>query len=99
MFFNSFFNQYPSAFFFGLYICGVIPVFCLDSLRFSELHDEIDIVAADEINKKVDFYEVKRNEKNADLSILRAKADAFFRSTGAFQRFNKSFRSLSMQDM
>ncbi len=61
--------------------------------------NEIDIVAADEINKRVDFYEIKRNEKNADLSILRAKADAFFQSTGAFKRFNKSFRSLSMQDM
>lgn len=61
--------------------------------------NEMDIIAADDVDKRVEFYEVKRNERNIDLSILRAKADVFMQSTNQYRRYEKEFRGLSMDDM
>lgn len=61
--------------------------------------NELDIIAADELERSVTFCEVKRQEKELDMSILRAKADVFLQTTGKFKKFEPQFRGLSMEDM
>lgn len=61
--------------------------------------NEIDIVAENEIEKRVTFFEVKRREKNIDLSILRSKVDAFMKTTHQFKNYNISFHGLCIEDM
>lgn len=63
-------------------------------------HNEIDIIAADDISKQVSFFEVKRKEDDVDLSILKAKADVFLKSTkNGYGRYQKTFVGLSMENM
>ena len=50
--------------------------------------NEIDIVAEDELENKIEFIEVKRQEKNFDEAVLRAKSDLFFNAVGAFKGFD-----------
>lgn len=61
--------------------------------------NEIDIIAEDELEKRIAFFEVKRNERYIDLSILRSKADIFLRTTGRFGNYEKSYYGLSIEDM
>lgn len=61
--------------------------------------NEIDIIAADDIEKIVDFCEVKRQEKEIDYSILRAKAEVFLNATKKFKRFKINYKGISMDDM
>ena len=61
--------------------------------------NEIDIIAEDELEKKVQFIEVKRNERNIDISILRSKADAMMKATKAFTGYDITYRGLSPADM
>ena len=72
--------------------------------RIGEWHDrrgenQIDIIAADELSKKVEFIEVKRQRRNIDLSILRAKADVFLKTTKKFANYNITYRGLSLEDI
>lgn len=79
----------------------------IESKRYTHIgswHDrrgenEIDIIAADELSKKVDFIEVKRQKRSIDLSILRAKADVFFKTTKMFTNYTISYQGLSLEDM
>ena len=61
--------------------------------------NEIDIIAADELEKKVIFYEVKRQAQDINLGILKDKAEHFFQTTGKFKKFNIEYQGLSMEDM
>ncbi len=61
--------------------------------------NEIDIIAADELGKTVEFYEVKRNKKSIDMSILRSKAEVFLKTTGQFKGYSISYHGLCMADM
>ncbi|MBD5329868.1 MAG: ATP-binding protein [Bacteroides sp.] len=61
--------------------------------------NEIDIIAENELEKTVAFFEVKRKERNIDLSILRSKADAFMKVTHRFADYKKTFRGLCIEDM
>ena len=61
--------------------------------------NEIDIIAADELNKKAEFIEVKRQQRNIDLSILRAKADVFLNTTKKFSNYDITYRGLSLDDI
>lgn len=61
--------------------------------------NEIDIIAADEIEQDVTFCEVKRQAKDINIGILKDKAEHFFQSTGKFKRFNIKYKGLSMDDM
>ena len=61
--------------------------------------NEIDIIAADEIEQSVTFYEVKRQAKDANIGILKDKAEHFFQATGKFKKFNIEYKGLSMKDM
>ena len=61
--------------------------------------NEIDIVAEDELENKIEFIEVKRQEKNFDEAVLRAKSDLFFNAVGAFKGYDVIYRGLSIDDM
>ena len=61
--------------------------------------NEIDIIAADELNKQAEFIEVKRQRRNIDLAILRAKADVFLNTTKKFGNYNITYRGLCLDDI
>lgn len=61
--------------------------------------NEIDIIAADEIENKVILYEVKRQAKDVNIGIVKDKAEHFFQATGKFKRYNIEYKGLSMEDM
>lgn len=61
--------------------------------------NEIDIIAADETENKVIFYEVKRQAKDVNIGIVKDKAEHFFQATGKFKRYNIEYKGLSMEDM
>ena len=41
--------------------------------------NEIDIIAEDELNSKIEFIEVKRQAKNFDENVLKAKSELFLK--------------------
>lgn len=61
--------------------------------------NEIDIIAADEIDNKVIFYEVKRQAKEINLDTLKYKAAQFFNATGKFKTYDILYKGLSMEEM
>lgn len=60
---------------------------------------EIDIIAADELEQRVTFYEVKRQAKDINIGILKDKAVQFFNTTGSFQKFSVDYKGLSLDDI
>lgn len=61
--------------------------------------NEIDLIAADELEQKVTFYEVKRQAKDINLGILKDKAEHFFQATEKFKKYDIGYQGLSMEDM
>lgn len=61
--------------------------------------NEVDLIAADELEQKVTFYEVKRQAKDINLGILKDKAEHFFQATGKFKKYDIGYQGLSMEDM
>ena len=61
--------------------------------------NEIDIVAEDELDNRIEFIEVKRQAKNCDEQILKDKSELFFKSVGAFKGYDIIYRGLSIEDM
>lgn len=61
--------------------------------------NEIDIIAENELEREVEFYEAKRNRKNISLAVVESKRDAFLRSTGQYAGWRTRCRPLSMEDM
>lgn len=61
--------------------------------------NEIDLIAADELEQKVTFYEVKCQAKDINLGILKDKAEHFFQATGKFKKYDIGYQGLSMEDM
>lgn len=61
--------------------------------------NEIDIIAADELEQRVTFYEVKRQAKDINIGILKDKAFQFFNTTGSFQKFSVDYKGLSLDDI
>lgn len=61
--------------------------------------NEIDIVAENEIDKSVVFFEVKRNPGNYDAAVLQRKIEAFLHATGNLDGYAVSKKCLSMADM
>lgn len=61
--------------------------------------NEIDLIAADELEQKVTFYEVKRQAKDINLGILKDKTEHFFQATGKFKKYDIGYQGLSMEDM
>ncbi len=61
--------------------------------------NEIDIVAEDELEKRVLFVEVKRQAKNIDLSILQHKVAVCMQTLGKYADYQVEVKGLSMEDM
>lgn len=61
--------------------------------------NEIDIIAADELEQRVTFYEVKRQAKDINMGILKDKVVHFLQATGRFKKFSIDYQGLSMDDM
>ena len=61
--------------------------------------NEIDIIAEDEVDRKIEFIEVKRQVKNFDKELLKEKSEAFMKSVGPFKGYEIVYRGLSIEDM
>ena len=61
--------------------------------------DEIDIIAIDELSRQATFYEVKRQQKNLDLSLLARRKDTFLTATRQLKGYTFEIKGLTMADM
>lgn len=61
--------------------------------------NEIDLVCEDEINGRLDFYEVKRDARRIDLGVLRAKREAFYAKNPDKRPLDSRCMGLSLMDM
>lgn len=61
--------------------------------------NEIDIIAENEFDKNVVFYEVKRKIENIKLSHLNDKVAAFQKSTGKYLDYNIECKSFTLSDI
>ena len=61
--------------------------------------NEIDLIAINELQKTAVFYEVKRQAKDIDISLLETRKDTFLTATRQLKRYDISCKGLSMQDM
>ena len=61
--------------------------------------NEIDIIAENELDKKIEFIEVKRQAKNFDENILKAKSELYFKTVGTYNGYEIVYRGLSVDDM
>lgn len=61
--------------------------------------NEIDIVAEDEVDNRIEFIEIKRQAKNFDEEVLRDKTESFIKAVGTFNSYEIIYRGLSIEDM
>ncbi len=61
--------------------------------------NEIDLVCKDEINGRLDFYEVKRDASRIDLAALKAKTAAFFEKNPTLRSLESKCGGLSLADI
>ncbi|MBQ3342347.1 MAG: ATP-binding protein [Kiritimatiellae bacterium] len=60
---------------------------------------EIDIVAVDDLSRRIDFFEVKRDVSRYSKGDLQRKADEFLTVSAEFADYKKGFKGLSVEDM
>ena len=62
--------------------------------------NEIDLVAEDELKRKLDFYEAKRDVRDISLPLLESKSKAYFEKNGKPKSgWTVRYRGLSLKDM
>ena len=61
--------------------------------------NEIDMIAEDELNDKVTFFEVKRQAEDISIGVLKQKAEAMLQATHEFKKYEIAYRGLSMEEM
>ncbi len=61
--------------------------------------NEIDMIAANEIDKTVEIAEVKRNKKNIDIQSLEAKSKIMLDTNNSFCDYDIKLKGLDMNDM
>lgn len=61
--------------------------------------NEIDLIAANMLEKSVDVYEIKRKGRNASLRVLEEKAKTMLARTDCFNGYTLDCRILDMSDM
>lgn len=61
--------------------------------------NEIDIIAADDLERRVTFFEVKRQQKELDMKVLEEKVQHFKEVTGEYGRYNVTLSGLCLEDM
>lgn len=57
------------------------------------------MIAANEFDNKVEVYEIKRNRKNIDLSVLEEKVKVMLTTVHLFNGYDIETKGLDMQDM
>ena len=57
------------------------------------------LIAENELEKRAVFCEVKRNPSQYSESVLRRKADAFLRETGAFSGYRIDYRPWTLSNL
>lgn len=62
-------------------------------------NNEIDIIAVDEFSDKIELYEVKRQAKELDMSVLRDKSESFLQIAGEYKHYDINHVGLSLEDM
>ena len=60
---------------------------------------EIDFIAVNEIEKNIDFAEIKRQKNNISIDKLRQKAAEFLIQNPQFNSYKKEFYAWSLEDM
>jgi len=60
---------------------------------------EIDIITTDDLDKKLIFYEVKRQASNIKIGVLRDKAALFLTANDFFKDYAIEYKGLSMEEM
>lgn len=61
--------------------------------------NEIDLIAVNELNKTIEFAEIKRDPTRINPKELEAKAAYFLQHTGACKGYTVLYKGLSMEDM
>lgn len=61
--------------------------------------NEIDIVAEDELEHRVQFIEVKRQARSLDMSVLHHKVEVCLKALGHYADYQVDEKGLSMEDM
>lgn len=56
-------------------------------------------MTSNEFSEKLEICEVKRQEKELDMSILRAKAEFFLQIAGDYKHYDILYRGLSLENM
>lgn len=60
---------------------------------------DIDLIAVDELSKRADFYEIKRDDKAYNPDLLVFRKEAFLQATHQLEGYTISTSCLSMKDM
>ncbi len=71
----------------------------IDSWWGRKGQNEIDIIAADDLEKRVTFNEVKRQRSEIDLNVLEEKVQRFKEVTGEFNKYVSDLAGLSIEDL
>ena len=79
----------------------------LEEKRFTHLgnwwdrhgENEIDLVCEDAISHRLEFCEIKREKGKISLHRLQEKAKAFLTKNPQFQKYQLSFKTLSLRDL
>ena len=71
----------------------------IDSWWDRKSENEIDIIAADDLAKRVTFYEVKRQREELDMKVLKDKVQRFMESTGMYGKYEVGVDGLCMEEM
>ena len=71
----------------------------IDSWWDRKGENEIDIIAADDLEKRVTFYEVKRQRSELDMKVLKDKVQRFMESTGMYGKYEVGVDGLCMEEM
>lgn len=61
--------------------------------------NEIDMIAEDELNDRVVFYEIKRQSEEISIGVLKQKAEVMLQATHQFKKYDISYKGLSMEKM
>lgn len=71
----------------------------IDSWWDRKGENEIDIIAADDLEKRVTFYEVKRQRSELNMKVLEEKVQRFKEVTGEYGKYETGTAGLCIEDM
>lgn len=61
--------------------------------------NELDMITANDLDKIVEFYEIKRNRKNINFSALEVKSQEMMEATHIFEGYKSTYFGLDMNDL